>query len=394
MNEGKKPVVAHVMRGYLGRTETFIGNQVFSLENYRPIILCHHRIDGHSYPFDDIVSINDIIPKHSRVLDSLVYRSARILTPMSANALFRHAISSSTCIIHFHYLVDARFFLPFKRIVGLPTLVSAYGYDVSSFLKRYWGYGKKYLKPLFDETEFFIAMSQDMKQDMINLGCPEEKIIIHYHGIDTKRFAYPERIYTNNKDEVRILICGTLEIKKAQHLVLEALRLIEQRQMTKQRFHVILVGDGPMRSYLERQVTGYGWENIVTFAGHIPHHEQRLDKEYQKADIFSLASNITVKGDKEGIPGTIVEAMASGLPVVSTYHAGIPEVIESGKNGLLVKEKDVEALAYTFADLIDNPSQRERIGCAASEKAINELDLYKRTRNLERIYASLLNVRK
>ncbi|MBM3212433.1 colanic acid biosynthesis glycosyltransferase WcaL, partial [Candidatus Poribacteria bacterium] len=287
------PIIAHVMRGYLGRTETFIGNQINILRNYRSVIFCHHQLNGHGYPQDNVISVVNNLPHGIRIFDRIAYSSARILLPMAVDILVEQASKLSVSLIHFHFLVDARFFLSLKRKTGLPAIASAYGYDVSSFPRWYKGYGMRYLKPLFTEIEFFLAMSQDMKKDMINLGFPEEKIIVHYHGIDTKRFLYPERKYSD-KDGVNILVCGTLEIKKAQHLVLKALRSVEKQRMTEKNFHITFVGDGPMRHYLERQVRDYGWEKKVTFAGFIPHYKEDLVSEYKKADIFSLPS-ITVK---------------------------------------------------------------------------------------------------
>lgn len=392
MSENRIPVVAHVKRSYLARTETFVGNQIVTLEKYRPIVLCNHQIDGHSYPRDDVISVIDILTSGRRSLNKLFYRSARILTPAASNALVKHTKTLPVSLIHFHYLVDARFFLRFRRGVCVPALVSAYGYDVSCFPRMHWGYGKRYIKPLFNELELFIAMSQDMRRDLINLGCPEEKIVVHYHGIDTKRFVYPEREYAD-KDRYNILVCGTLEVKKAQHLVLKALQRMKEQRITRRPFHVTFVGDGPMRPHLEKQVADYGWEDIVTFTGFIPYGDQRLIDEYRRADIFSLPSITTSDGDKEGIPGTIVEAMASGLPVISTYHAGIPEVIESGRHGILVKENDTDAMACAFADLIDNTKLQKELGCAAAFRAIGELDLRVKTKNLERIYDSLLDAK-
>jgi len=114
-----------------------------------------------------------------------------------------------------------------------------------------------------------------------------------------------------------------------------------------------------------------------------------LVEQYRQADIFALPS-ITIRGDKEGIPGTIIEAMAAGLPVVSTYHAGIPEVIEHDQDGLLVEEGDLEGLSLALGKLIENRALRERLGRAAVQTAIACCGLQSRTPELERIYTRLL----
>jgi colanic acid/amylovoran biosynthesis glycosyltransferase len=234
----------------------------------------------------------------------------------------------------------------------------------------------------------FIAMSKDMRQDLTQIGCPENKIIVHYYGIDTDRFAYPERTYPE-KRVVNILVCGTLEPKKAQDRVLQALHLWEQSGQSSYSFTVTFMGDGPLRPKLESLVHSFGWQDRVRFLGHVPYHEPRLVEEYRQADIFTLPS-ITIKGDKEGIPGTIVEAMACGLPVVSTYHAGIPEIIVNEENGLLVDEQDLEGLSRALGRLIENRALRERLGRAAACTATSRCRLLSRTRELECVYDQLL----
>ncbi len=382
------PTVGHVMRRYLLPTETFVGNQITTLKRYRPVVLCYDRLENTSYPVDRMHCILDRQSSVGRAVDRGLYRAARTVRPASVRLLTEQARQEGVQLLHFHYLVDARCLLHLKRQTGLPAMVSAYGYDVSSFPRWYGGYGYHYLKPIFGELDLFVAMSEDMRRDMRALGCPDEKIIVHYYGSDCSRFRYPERSYPQ-KDEMTIFSCGTLQEKKAQHLVLEALRLVEQRGMVRRRFRVVLVGDGPLRPRLEQQIAAYGWQDKVTLVGHVPHHEQMLVDAYRQADIFTLPS-ITVKGDKEGIPGTIVEAMAAGLPVVATYHAGIPAIIEAGRDGVLVREGDIEAMARAFATLIEHAPLRAYLGRAAAERARRELDLQQRTRNLEAIYDNLL----
>ncbi|MDZ7336942.1 MAG: glycosyltransferase [candidate division KSB1 bacterium] len=380
--------VAHIKRSFLAPTETFVWNQITTLKTYRPIVFCHHRIPNIGYPFTEVYSLQDFLPSLPRLFDSISYNIARHLSPMSAKFLAGLVLKKSVNLLHFHYLVDARFFLALKRLTQLPAVVSVYGYDVSSFPRLFWGCGQRYLQPIFYEMDCFIAMSHDMQRDLIQIGCPKHKIVVHYYGIDTDRFAYPERTYPEKK-EVNILMCGTLEPKKAQNWVLEALHLWEKRQCSQHSFRITFMGEGPLRPRLESLVHEFGWEDRVCFLGHVPYHDPRLVEEYRQADIFALPS-ITIKGDKEGIPGTIVEAMACGLPVVSTYHAGIPEVITNGQDGLLVRERDLEGLSQALGQLIEDRALRERLGRAAARTAASRCRLLSRTPELERIYDQML----
>ncbi len=132
---------------------------------------------------------------------------------------------------------------------------------------------------------------------------------------------------------------------------------------------------------------GWGRDRVV-FAGHVPHASDALVRHFREADLF-VHPSVTIRGVKEGIPGTIVEAMAAGLPVIATRHGGIPEVIDSGREGLLVAEHDVAALAAAIEALARDAGCRERLGRAAADRAGRELDLQARTVELERIYDRL-----
>jgi len=383
-----KPTVAHLIRCYLSPTETFIFNQISSLRKFRPIVLCHRQNNNQPFPFEDAFCSTKLLPKFYKISAEISYRLLRHLTNKESEELIKIIKSEDVKLLHFHYLVDARYFLKLSKATQLPKVVSCYGYDVSSFPKLYLGYGIKYLKPIFQEMDIFLAMSEDMKKDLIRLGCPKEKILVHYHGIKTEKFAYPGRTYAD-KETVNILSCGTLEEKKAQHLVLKALKKLELEGNLKHKFHLTIVGDGPMRNQLRQMVCNFSWQKEVIFKGHIPYQGDRLVKEYHNADIFVLPSITSVQGEKEGIPGTVVEAMAAGLPIVSTYHAGIPSVIENYKEGILVKERDIKGLVHALQELIENRNLREKLGRAAAKRAIKEFDARARIKNLERIYESL-----
>ena len=380
----KPPTVAHAIRTFLSPTETFVGNQIMTLQRYRAVVCCHQRRSNSPFSVADMCCLQEALPPIPRLVDAIHYRAARHLPKASATKVADYLKTQSVDLIHFHYLVDARYFLAVKHLTSLPSVVSVYGYDISSFPRIGWGYGARYLKPIFRDLDCFIAMSEDMRCDLVKLGCPEDKIVVHYHGIDTDRFAYPERTYSDPAT-LDILMCGTLEPKKAQDRVLQALRLWELRKRTPQPFHVTFMGDGPLRANLEKLVAAYGWQHRVRFLGHVSHHDPRLVEEYRQADIFTLPS-VTLAGDKEGIPGSLIEAMACGLPVVSTFHAGIPEVISHEQDGLLVEEFDLAGLSAALERVIEERPLRERLGRAAAHTAATRCRLLSRTPHLERIY--------
>lgn len=384
----KKPIVAHIIRGFLHPTETFVANQINTLKNYQPVVFCHHQMPNDMNVFCRKYSVRESLPYLARFWDNINYRLARRLPDLSAKLLSELAEKNNVRLLHFHYLVDARFFIKLKQMTRLPAVVSVYGYDVSIFPNCFMGFGKHYLKPLFEKMDFFIVMSEDMQKDLIRIGCPQEKIKVHYHGINTVRFKYKNRKYAE-KNGLNILMCGTLEPKKAQDQVIAALRLWEKSKTSEHSFQITFMGDGHLRAKLESLIESFGWRDRVNFLGHVPHNSSRLVEEYMKADIFTLPS-VTIKGDKEGIPGTLVEAMANGLPVVSTYHAGIPDLITDGHDGLLVEENDAKALSDALGRLIEDRDMREKLGTAAAITASIKCIFQNKTADLEKIYDELL----
>ena len=380
------PTVGFAMRAHLARTETFVHNQLTALRRHRPVVLTHHRRPESDVPLGEGAVAAELLPRPLAAIDGLTYRVARVPVPQAAVALARYAREQDVRLLHFHYLTDARFLLALQRHTGVPSIASGYGYDVSSFPRAGRGLGLRYLRPIFGRLDLFLAMSEDMRRDLIAIGCPERKIRVHYYGSDTRRFRWPQREYAVD-GPLNVLYCGRLHEAKGQHLVLKALRLLADRG--RDAFRVTFVGDGPLRPRLEAMVEAYDWSSRVAFAGHVTYGEDALVEHFRNADVF-VHPSITLSGLKEGIPGTIVEAMACGLPVVATRHAGIPAVIESERDGLLVPERDVVALADALERLLTDAGLRRQLGEAAARKAELELDLHARAVELERLYDELI----
>jgi len=132
--------------------------------------------------------------------------------------------------------------------------------------------------------------------------------------------------------------------------------------------------------------------DYVSYKGKITYASQEHLKILNDADVFIHPSVTAGNGDKEGIPGAIVEAMSAGLPVISTYHAGIPYIIEHNKTGLLVKEWDIKALTEAIICLAERVELRKKLGLAAQKYALENLDLLQKEKELETIYNNLLNI--
>jgi len=236
-------------------------------------------------------------------------------------------------------------------------------------------------------------MSEDMKSDLLAVGCPANKIVVHYYGTDINLFKDLDREYVQ-KNDISLLILSSLVPQKGHLFLLKAIQQVIQRNIA--RFNLRIVGVGPLLPALEKYVRENELKDFVRFVGAVRYASEEMFKEFIGADIFVHPSVIDTNGDKEGIPGTIIEAMASGLPVISTFHAGIPYVIENEKTGLLVKEWDVTALAAAIERLIGDAALRRALGCAARDFAVNHLDLQKKEKELEAIYDQLVdeNVRR
>jgi len=384
-----KPRVAHFVRGWLLPAQTFIGNQIRSLRHHDPIVLSHHRLNE-PHPFSTLRAfpLLETLPAYIRQVEKFSHSVLKSMTPAASRQALRLLLQSGVRLLHIHFLVDARFFLPVIRRASIPTVVSGYGYDVSSFPRKLRGIGLWYLRPLFKENITFLAMSNDMRNDLLRLGCPESKIIVHYYGTEVERFLFPERQYQERKTLHLLVVCRLVP-KKGIAQLLKAVHFAEENKLTAARFTVTIIGDGPLSEELRLLAISLGIADRVVFRGHVSHEDKVLVDAYKEADIFVLPS-MTVNNEKEGIPGTLIEAMASGLPVISTRHAGIPEVVTHEENGLLVEEGHVEALAISLARMASDVALRKRLGLSAMATASAELDLQERTKNLETIYSTLI----
>jgi glycosyltransferase involved in cell wall biosynthesis len=250
--------------------------------------------------------------------------------------------------IHAHFVDRASTVaLTASRLLNIPYSVTAHANDI---------YINPILLPLKLSQASFVATCTDYNrqhlQEIVHLN---GKLHCLYHGLDLE--TYVPTIDHSLDIIPTITSVGQLKEKKGFQYLLQACQILKSRDYI---FNCQIIGEGNLRQELEQQIHELSLEKFVTLRGALPH--ESVIQEYQHSTLFVLPCITGSDGDRDGIPNVILEAMAMQLPVISTQHSGIPEVIKSGINGLLIPPADVQALADAIASLINDPFLRDRLG--------------------------------
>jgi glycosyltransferase involved in cell wall biosynthesis len=196
-------------------------------------------------------------------------------------------------------------------------------------------------------------------------------------GVDSAAFSPRAESPAALGEPLRIVCVGSFEEVKGHRYLVEACRLLRQRDV---QVEALLVGDGPLRRALEAQIAEAALGPFIRLPGWLP--RQEVAAALRHADVAVLASCRTRRGKREGIPVALMEAMATGLPVVASALSGIPELVEYGVTGLLVPPRDADALAAALERLAADPALRVHMGRRGRAKVQAEFDLERNTRKL------------
>jgi glycosyltransferase involved in cell wall biosynthesis len=235
------------------------------------------------------------------------------------------------------------------------------------------------MRRLGREAALFLCVSQFIRDRAIAAGLPEEKLRVHYIGVDLEQFQAPPIGATG----AGVLFVGRLVEKKGCAHLLRAMASVQQ---TYPDCLLTVIGDGPLRGSLENHARELGV--ACSFLGAQPPAIVR--EHLQQTRIFCAPSVTAENGDSEGLGMVFAEAQAMGIPVVSSLHGGIPEVVVHGRTGLLVSERDHEALAAAIASLLADASLWEQFRHNARAHIEHSFDLAKQTAELETIYQDLM----
>ncbi|MEC9635214.1 colanic acid biosynthesis glycosyltransferase WcaL [Escherichia marmotae] len=215
-----------------------------------------------------------------------------------------------------------------------------HGIDISS--REVLNHYTPEYQQLFRRGELMLPISELWAGRLQKMGCPREKIAVSRMGVDMTRFS--PRPVKAPATPLEIISVARLTEKKGLHVAIEACRQLKEQGVA---FRYRILGIGPWERRLRTLIEQYQLEDVVEMPGFKPSHEVKAMLD--DADVFLLPSVTGADGDMEGIPVALMEAMAVGIPVVSTLHSGIPELVEADKSGWLVPENDARALAQRLA---------------------------------------------
>lgn len=368
-------------------SETFIRDQLLALRRWIPVLAGCRRLP---YGLSPAPLDSQIINPEGRIHRLGLRLSSRFhLAYPPALARLKNLRGD---LVHVHFGTQAVDIWPCISALGLPMLVTLHGYDVR-INEEWWASGKggwfrkNYLADLrrlsVAPNVRFIAVSSSIRARAIELGIDERKISLHHIGVDVERFA------PGNKPvelrENRILFVGRLVEKKGLTLLIEALPTLSSRIPDVQ---LVIAGDGPLRPSLEDQARRSGVP--VHFLGATD--SAAIRDEMHRAKLLCAPSITASNGDAEGLPMVILEAQASGLPVVTSALGGKDEGIVDGESGLAFAENQGSELVEAISRILTDGAMCRRFASNARKHVLAKFDLRECTAALEDMYDQMIGI--
>lgn len=378
------PCIAHYNSTFFVRSETFITHYLTHFQRFTPVCIAWklENLNTISLPSGDIYSLQ--LPRYSPRW--FINGIRKHLT--GRDNYFQSIIKKRNIqLVHAHFGHNGVQALRLKRHIKphIPFLTTFYGADLSN--RHMVDPLRESYKRLFQEGEMFLVEGNHMKTLLVGLGCPPEKIVIQRIAIPLKTITYKER-EPNTHGPVQLLFCGRFIEKKGLIYALEAVKRIWNDYKFK-NLHFCVIGDGELKAEIEAYIDTHNMREYVELPGFLS-YSQYLSK-VDAAHIFIHPSVTASDGDSEGgAPTTILEAQAVGLPVISTLHADIPNIVVPGESALLSKERDIDHLTQNLLHLLNNPQIWASMGKKGRAFVEEFHDIEKEVPKLEEKYTRLL----
>ncbi|MDP6642292.1 MAG: glycosyltransferase [Candidatus Nanoarchaeia archaeon] len=379
--------VLHLMDTYLPIPNTFIYNQVKHLKEYNGLFLVNKVENLNNFPYDrskikrfpflflknQFYFINNY--KRELLFNITFAPFNRIMNSYVLKDLKKWISKNEVFLLHADFGTNAIAFQNFKKKLNLPLITYFYGYDVSVIQRNRPGFYNK----LFKNGDLFLTESEFLASKLREMGCPNNKLEVLRFGIDLTKFKFKVK---KKSKKIKILSVGRLVEKKGMEYAIKAFSIAFKKH---KNIEFRIIGEGPLRKRLEFIIKQNNLNGNVKLLGAQP--SSRVVKEMLECHIFMMPSITSKEGDTEGQGVVFLEAQASGMPILSTYHNGIPEAVIHKKSGLLCNEKDYEKLGENLIYLIENPKEWIKMGKFGRKNVEKNFEIKKQTIELEKIYS-------
>nr|WP_242521716.1 glycosyltransferase family 4 protein [Motiliproteus sp. SC1-56] len=389
--------VALILKGYPRLSETFIAQEIRKLEQRglqltlvslrhptdKAVHPIHREIEApvlylpeylHQEPLRVLAGLLASLRRPSALLRALAPWLRDLVRDPSRNRLRRFGqalvlaaeLPPGTDWLYAHFIHTPGSVTRYcARLTGLPWSASAHAKDI-------WTLPAWELREKLAELQWLVTCTQANCDYLQRLSPVPGRVSLVYHGLDFQRFSpalRDEHSHRNGlKAPVELISVGRAVPKKGYRHLLNALAQLPGHL----HWRLTHIGGGTELPRLQRQAQALGVDERVRWLGALP-QEEVLDY-YRQADIFVLASTVVDDGDRDGLPNVLMEAQSQRLCCISTRISGIPELIHDGETGLLVEERDEDALAAALTRLIADPALRHRLGEAGYHRVTEQFD--------------------
>ncbi|MEI6279253.1 MAG: glycosyltransferase [Verrucomicrobiae bacterium] len=374
-----RPVVASYCTTFLKPEMLHIYRQVGGLKRHGTFVVTRERACADRFPFPDI----ELLPPACQpVLRRFYLKFIKRAPPLhyrgemeQLSALFARRAAD---LMHVYFGHTGVHLLEFLKAWPQPSVVSFHGADV--MLREHRPKYAGQMRELFTLVPLVLARSLSLAERLESAGCPPEKIRLNRTGIPLEDFSFVGRQPPLDGSWRLVQACRLIP-KKGLHTALQA---FAQFRGLFPKAVLTIAGDGPMERELQASARVLGIADAVTFAGFL--REPELKELYAGSHLFLHPSETTDRQDQEGVPNSMLEAMATGLPVAATLHGGIPEAVADGVSGLLVPERNPDALAGALIRMASSPEMSAEMGRRASQAVREEFEQSRAIEKLEGFY--------
>ncbi|HEY0790657.1 MAG TPA: glycosyltransferase [Chthoniobacterales bacterium] len=353
--------------------------QVAGLRRVQPVVYAFKREYEDRFPFEPV----RLLPRSPfrwarRIWRKQIRRLPQHASAGEVRALVRAMASDGCQLLHIYFGNNAVFWAPLFRKSDLPLIVSFHGADVQVGMRS--AAAIRILRQSFARAGLVLARSDSLAHELAALGCPQRKLRIQRTGIPVNQYPFHSR---QNPVEGRWELLQACRLVGKKGLV-RTVRAFAGFQARWPFARLTVAGDGPLRPALEALTAELGLTASVRLTGFL--NPEQLSRLYQEAHIFLHPSETGPDGNREGIPNSLLEAMATGLPVVATRHGGIPEAIEADVSGLLIREGATDELLGALLRLTEDDDLRASLGRNAARVVRARFDLEQQLSRLENLY--------